>query len=117
LIRSGSAMMAETGIRGSSAPNGSWNTIWIERRAARSSGRPWNRTLPALGICKPATTLPSVLLPLPLSPTSASVSPGIIARLTSSTACNCRFAPNQPPPTGKRTLMRSSETSGVMRRP
>ncbi len=37
-------------MRGSSAPNGSWNTIWMarrdSRRVARSSGLPWKRRAP-----------------------------------------------------------------------
>ena len=29
-------MMADTGMRGSSAPNGSWKTIWMARCAVRA---------------------------------------------------------------------------------
>ncbi len=52
-ISSGSAMLSPTGMRGSSEPNGSWNTIWISARRGRisrsdrsESGWPRNRTAP-----------------------------------------------------------------------
>jgi len=45
-----------------------------------------NITEPSIGLIKPANDLPSVDLPQPLSPTSASTSPGSIPILTPSTA-------------------------------
>ena len=79
-------------MRGSSALNGSWNTIWIAAlRLAAAPPRPSSdhgtAACPRSVRCNPATTLPSVLLPLPLSPTSASTSPSAIVKLTSTTAC------------------------------
>ncbi len=118
-MRNGSAMMSDTGMRGFSALNGSWKTIWMERRAiarvAASMALPRKRSVPEVAGCNPATTLPSVLLPLPLSPTSARVSPSAMAKETSCAALSTRrLPPKKPtPPRSNCTLMRSSATSSA----
>ena len=69
-------------MRGFNDANGSWNTICIRRRNRRSAApvsavmsSPSNRTDPAVGSISLKTSRAVVLLPHPLSPTSASVSP------------------------------------------
>ena len=82
--------------------NGSWKTIWIARLSARlrrgESRSPSSRIAPESGACRPATQRASVVLPLPDSPTSPSVSPGRRLSETESTACS------GPPGVGKVTL-------------
>ena len=56
--------------------------------SASSSSRPSKRMLPALAPIRPATARAMVDLPEPLSPTTASVSPGAIVKETPSTARN-----------------------------
>ena len=81
-------------MRGSSEPNGSWKTICAslaERRAARRAERRARRARRSgprrrVGSISRSISRASVLLPQPLSPTSASVSPGATSRSTSSTA-------------------------------
>jgi hypothetical protein len=86
-------MISPTRRRGLSEPNGSWKTICSCRRAERSARPPRptsssspSRTEPAVGGCSCSSALPTVVLPQPDSPTSASVRPGEIARETPSTA-------------------------------
>ncbi len=70
-------------IRGSSDPYGSWNTPSASSGAARAARRvravltswPSKRMRPSLGSISRSTSRPSVLLPLPVSPTRPSVSP------------------------------------------
>ena len=49
------------------------------------------RTVPASGVCRPQTSSSSVVLPQPLGPTTATVSPAATSR---STASSARTAPN-----------------------
>jgi hypothetical protein len=92
-MRSGSATMSRTVIRGFSDAYGSWNTIWMSRRIGRIClrlrlvmSRPSKTILPAVGSSSFMMVRPSVVFPHPDSPTTPSVSPGRIARLTPSTA-------------------------------
>ena len=117
-IRSGSAMMAETGMRGSSAPNGSWKHDLDARgaRPGRAAGRgtarcPRSAPASRRRHCRACSCRCRFRRRAPASRPASSRSSRPRPRAAA------RFAPNQPPPTGKRTLIRSSETSGVMRRP
>ena len=85
--------MSPARMRGLSEENGSWKMICICWRNGRSSvlprwvmSRPSSRTVPAVGSIRRSTARPTVVLPQPDSPTSPSVSPGPIVKLTSSTA-------------------------------
>ena len=95
LTRSGSAMLAPARHFGSSDAVGSWKTIWSWVRSARyppsfaSSARPRNRIVPDVGRMSPTMARPSVVLPLPDSPTSPSVSAAASPRVMPSTACTC----------------------------
>ena len=90
----GSASISPTVWRGSSEEYGSWKTIWkrrrwrlqaqIARRASRST--PSRRIEPSRGSMMRTIARPTVVLPNPDSPTSPSVSPRLIVRLTPSTA-------------------------------
>ncbi len=63
--------------------------------------RPRQSIEPLVGSISFNTALPVVDLPQPLSPTSPSVSPAAIEKLTSSTACTCPVTrPNTPLRTG-----------------
>ena len=53
---------------------GSWNTM-PTLGAGRGSARPSRRTRPLVGVSRPATMRSSVLLPQPLPPTMATISP------------------------------------------
>ena len=86
-------MMSLTGIRGLRDDTGSWKTICILRRiflSARPSSDatslPSKSTCPSVAGSSRMTVRPSVVFPQPDSPTSPSVSPRRISRLTSSTA-------------------------------
>ena len=71
-------------------------------------------TLPSSIAFRPRMARASVVLPLPLSPTSARVSPGCSAKLTPSTA-NSRWRrrrASSPLPTGKDTVSSSTPSSG-----
>ena len=94
---SGSPTMAPMRRRGFSEPYGSWNTIWTSRRTARRSRAsrsvmswPSKTIFPSVTGCSRAMQRASVDLPQPVSPTSPSVSPSRICRLTPSTACTNR---------------------------
>src|SRR5439155_27173549 len=83
-----------TVIRGFSDVYGSCITIWMSRRAIRSSRplsvarlRPLTRISPAVGRSSPSSSLASVDLPHPDSPTTPSVSPRDRVSDTPSTAC------------------------------
>src|SRR5581483_6309962 len=129
-MRSGCASVCSTVLRGLSESNGSWKIIWISRRygrtwhplvlSSRSASR--NRIDPAVGRLRPRTDLASVVLPQPLSPTTATISPASTCKSTPSTACTKpRGAPNQPAPTEKRTsspqISRSGGTTGLLVEP
>ena len=43
---------------------------------------PWMRTAPESGVCKPMIILSKTLLPVPLRPRTARVSPRLTVRLT-----------------------------------
>ncbi|MNI73697.1 hypothetical protein D3C73_1297220 [compost metagenome] len=83
--------------RGFKLEYGSWNIVCTWRRndsrdapdSCRTSC-PAKRILPADGRTRPAMQRPSVLFPEPDSPTSASVVPAAIDRLTPRTACTTR---------------------------
>ena len=85
-----SSRMSATRMRGLSELNGSWNTICACRRrvaALRAATvSPASTMLPAVGSISRSSALPTVVLPQPDSPTSASVRPGWIDSVTSSTA-------------------------------
>jgi len=90
--QSGSAMLAPARHFGSSDAVGSWKTIWSWVRSARyppsfaSSARPRNKIVPDVGGMSPTMARPSVVLPLPDSPTSATQRPRSTANETASTA-------------------------------
>ena len=78
------------------------------RRKGRSSrsgsavmSRPSNSTFPAVGSTSRSMARPKVVFPLPLSPTSPSVSPARTSRLTPSTALTTAFPPPIPRRIGK----------------
>lgn len=68
----------------------SWLTRTIRRRrtsaGSSASGTPSSRTRPESGVRTPARILASVVLPAPLAPTTATVSPGSTVRETASSA-------------------------------
>src|SRR5215467_1638591 len=88
---------------------GSWKTPWICRRtllavSPRGSSMldPRYRMSPPVGLYSPSSKRPKVVLPEPVSPTSASVSPRLIDSDTPSTAFNvARPRPIEPWPTLK----------------
>ncbi|GAV33936.1 hypothetical protein ROTAS13_01595 [Roseomonas sp. TAS13] len=89
----GSAMASPTVRRGLRLAKGSWNTICIRRRSARSAvpeavvtSWPSKRIVPALGSISRITSRAVVDLPQPDSPTSARVSPRFRRNPTPSTA-------------------------------
>ena len=80
-------------MRGFSDAYGSWNTICMRLRCGRIApvsrcvmSSPSRRIVPSLGSSRRNSSLPTVDLPQPDSPTRHSVSPGLIAKLTPSTA-------------------------------
>src|SRR3954447_4297793 len=90
---SASATASSTVIEGFSAAFGSWKTIWTTCRISRSRRRlrsarstSWRWIEPWVAGTRPRRARPRVDLPLPLSPTSPTTSPGCSARLTPSTA-------------------------------
>src|SRR4051812_23367825 len=90
-------MMSPTVMRGFSDVYGSCSTIWMLRRARRSA-EPLSRTMssprtmiePEVGFSRPTSSLASVDLPQPDSPTTPSVSP---RRRSMSTPSTARTAP------------------------
>src|SRR3990170_8617781 len=92
-ITIGSAMMAPMVMRGFREAYVSWKIICMRRRMRRISpgfmrvrSCPSKVTSPDVGLYSMRMTRPSVVLPQPLSPTSPSVSPRLISKLTPSTA-------------------------------
>jgi hypothetical protein len=86
-------MISPTARRGFSEAKGSWKIICRRRRSGRSSRRDWptsscpsKRTLPPLAGSSCRIALPTVVLPQPDSPTSASVRPRASSSETPSTA-------------------------------
>ena len=83
------------GRTGFSDPYGSWKTAWMSlvsarrlRGLSRVTSAPSKVMVPEATGTSPSTALPSVDLPEPLSPTSATVSPGAMASVTSRSAVN-----------------------------
>ena len=78
-MASGSLSVASMVLRGCSDPYGSWNTIW--HCLAKPRSMPWVRGLPNTAmvplhsLARPAMAFSTVVLPEPLSPTSAKLSP------------------------------------------
>src|SRR5581483_5488694 len=103
---SGSATMSNTRMRGFRLAYGSWKTSCIRRRKRRSCSPPMfvmssssKTILPAARGTLRSTARPVVVLPDPDSPTSPSVSPRRIEKVTSSTArIVVRLPPQKPPP-------------------
>ena len=96
-ISSGSATASPTVIWGLRQASGSWNTIWMRRRARRSSApfrlrrsRPSSRTDPPRTGARPIRARQRLLLPQPEAPTRPTVSPSWRLRLTPSTALSQR---------------------------
>ncbi len=118
--RSGSPTMRPTLCRGFSDAYGSWKTICIRRRSGRRSfcervvmSWPSKTILPPVGSYSRRMVRPTVDLPQPDSPTSPSVSPLWIEKLTSSTALMspmCRSS-RMPLLIGNQTLRFSISTS------
>ncbi len=98
--RRGSPTMSSTFQRGFRLAYGSWKIICMRRRRVRRLAAddlstpvswPSNNTAPRVGSYSPTSSRATVLLPQPDSPTSASVLPLWMLKLTPSTACtNCR---------------------------
>src|SRR6185369_6455584 len=91
---SGSVTMRSMVWRGSSDPYGSWNTIWMSRRAWRNcsrgsacKSRPSSLTLPEVGWSSAITSRASVDLPEPDSPTIPMLRPASMVKLTPFSAC------------------------------
>ena len=76
------------GSRRARGPGRRWRCRASARRSGRSSvtGLPWKSIVPEVGWCTPASTLTSVDLPAPLSPTSATTSPAWTSRSMSVSA-------------------------------
>ena len=64
-------------------------------------GSSLNSTVPAVGLIRPRTQRPIVVLPEPDSPTSATVSPASTSKLTPFTAWTSFFVPADTVPTFK----------------
>ena len=73
-----------------------------------------NRTLPDVGSIRRRMHRPVVVLPHPDSPTRLNVSPGAIAKLTSSTARTAPRRPKSPPLPGKSLTSPRTSSSAVM---
>src|SRR6478736_1296101 len=110
---SASATASSTVIAGFSAAFGSWKTIWTTCRISRSLRRlrsarfwSWRWIDPSVAGTRPSSARPSVDLPLPLSPTNPTTSPGCRARLMPSTAL---IVPVSRPKSRARVPPRSSK--------
>ena len=92
-MASGRSRMAATRFVGFSDESGFWNTMRTTRRNSASfvTSAPDCRrrtvTAPEVGASSLSKRRPSVVLPQPLSPTSARTSPPRTSRVTSSSAC------------------------------
>ena len=92
--RSGAPMIWPTRRRGFSEANGSWNTICIcaAQRLHLLAARPWSRPAPRNLIVPSVESISRmiardmVVFPQPDSPTSPSVSPSLMEKVTSFTA-------------------------------
>ena len=98
-------MIWPTVIRGLSELYGSWKMTCMRRRIPRSSAsesfamsRPSKITSPLVGASSRRMARPVVVLPQPDSPTSPSVSPRRIEKLTPSTAFTVAARPPKSPP-------------------
>ena len=124
-MRSGSATISRTVIRGFSDAYGSWKTIWRSLRTGRSSrlerfvmSRPSKRILPAVGSKSLMIVRPSVVFPEPDSPTTPSVSRSRTARSMPSTALTCATVCLKTPALTGKCLTRPStrRSSSPLRR-
>src|SRR5829696_8928246 len=118
--RSGSATIWPHVCRGSSDEYGSWKTMCSSRRSGRIArremcviSRPLRRIVPAVGSSSRMTQLPTVVLPLPDSPTRPTISPGAIVKLTPSTACTVPPPPVSCEPTWKCLTRSSTSRTGA----
>src|SRR3990170_258941 len=118
-ITIGSAMIEPMVMRGFREAYGSWKIICMRRRMRRISpgfmrvsSWPSNMTSPEVGLYSMSMTRPRVVLPQPLSPTSPSVSPRLISKLTPSTALTSATLRWKmiPEVTGKYIRMSSTRT-------
>src|SRR5690606_30394900 len=118
--RSTSPIACSTRLRGLRDPAGSWRTAWTLRRNPVFSalfivatGRPSSSTLPLVIGMRSSSMRPSVLLPLPLSPTIAMKRPGSAVSVASLTATT-----SPPPPRRARktfvTFFASSSTPHLL---
>src|SRR5713101_120593 len=118
-------MIEPTVIRGLSDAYGSWKMICISFRSARSDRLssvvtffPWKVTSPDVGSISRRIDRPVVDFPQPDSPTSPSVSPFMMSKDTSSTACTrATSRENKPPRIGKYFFTFLTRRSGVAVRP
>ena len=79
---------------------------------------PSSRIVPSVGSSRRSSSLPTVDLPQPDSPTRHSVSPGLIAKLTPSTALtSATERASRPRCSGKCFFRSATSTTGLMRRP
>ena len=115
---SGSASIALTRLRGSSEETGSWNTIWICLRKARSwargnskIGSPRKITWPPVGSYRRRMVRPAVDLPQPDSPTKPRVSPCFSEKEMPSTAFMLPTTRRGKPPITGKYLTRSITSS------
>ncbi len=90
---SGSRRIDPARMRGSSDAYESWNMYWMSRRSRRYSrpldrarSLPPKRTAPLVGLSRPTSIRPIVVLPQPDSPTRPSVSPLRMSKDTPATA-------------------------------
>ncbi len=104
-MTSASPMIEPTVILGFSDAYGSWKMICISFRSARSERLssvvtffPWKVTSPDVGSISRRMARPVVDLPQPDSPTSPSVSPGMMSKETSSTAWTRATSRERSPP-------------------
>ena len=121
-MTSGSATMSSTVMRGLSEPNGSWKMYWMWRRNSRSSDSSSDRTStcrsptenmmwPVSAFSPRMISLLTVVLPEPLSPTTAKLSPRWIVNETSSTAVITTGSPPSRPERRARKVLRRPSTS------
>ncbi len=115
-------MICPTRRRGFSEANGSWNTICIWRRSgsiclrpALVTSSPRNLIVPSVESISRMMARDMVVFPQPDSPTSPSVSPSLMEKVTSFTACTRATSRSKRMPSlmGKKSLRWSTSTSGV----
>ena len=117
-MTSGSSTISPTRMYGLRLEKGSWKMTWARCRKARSSGPsrapmsvPSKTMRPLLMGTRCRVARPSVVLPLPDSPTRATVSPVAMSRSTSLTAAMGRVAKNDV-----RTIEADAETLDAQER-